>query len=67
MSWNPFKKPELAPEPFPVVPPLEKIEWNIARFERAIEQNGKGGNRLAELNRNLARWQKLRELVLMEG
>lgn len=47
---------------------LMKIEGNIARFERAIDQCNKGPERLDELHRNLAYWKAMREAhVLKEG
>ena len=54
-----------APAPVPVILPLEKIDANILRFKRAVEQCGKGGNRLSELNKNLAYWEAMRNLAVL--
>lgn len=67
MSWLDFfkKKPEET-KPMPKILPMEKIEKNIARFQRAIDQNTKGGDRLYELNKNLAYWEKMRDLARLD-
>lgn len=59
------KKPEET-KPLPKIPPMERIEKNILRFRRAIEQNTKGNDRLYELNKNLAFWEKMRELARLD-
>jgi hypothetical protein len=37
----------------------EKVDANIARFTRAIEQNTTGGDKLKELKANLKHWKAL--------
>lgn len=67
MSWFKTFLPEPEPEFSPVVPNLDKIERNIERYRRAIEQNKKGDARKNELKRGLTYWEKVKELAVMEA
>jgi hypothetical protein len=68
MAWYDIflKTPKtVAATPMPVVLHLEEIDQNILRFRRALEQDEKGGARVAELNKNLAYWQAMRNLAVL--
>jgi len=60
--WRKLPEPEVIDKPF-ITPSIEKVEFNIARYRRAIEQNTKGDQRLAQLTSNLAYWEKVKELI----
>ena len=52
----------LLPEGAPTRSTMEKIDFHIARFTRAIEQCEKGEERVAELQAHLDYWTARRDL-----
>lgn len=67
MPWG-KKTIEPADEPMELMPSerdFQRAEFHVERFTRAIEQCVKGDERLAELQANLAYWQKVLELKQM--
>ena len=45
---------------------MERVDFHIARYERAIEQCVKGPERLAELERGLAYWNAVKTVSEMK-
>ena len=61
LGWPEYQ--DRIPRRIPGPRDIERCDFHIARFERAIEQCEKGPVRLAELRRNLEYWQTVKTLV----